>query len=263
MHEVDLGGDWAYLTANDRGLTVAAIGERSTMADQAQRDPGSDTRALLKDRITQTIRERIIQGVLQPGQQLSDKELAVELNASRTPVREALLQLQSEGLVEVRPQRGTYVFNSSPEEIAEICVARGLFEADALRLGMKVDPDRLIVTLSRIVSQAAMAVEQDDLAKVEALDTSFHETLPKLSANRYLLDSYSRISFKMRALRHRLPASRARMTQAIAQHRRIVDLISIGAVEEAAQSINDHVLNVQQLLITRAKSDKVTHIRAA
>jgi DNA-binding GntR family transcriptional regulator len=214
----------------------------------AQDGPG-EPRSLLKTTITQTIRDWIIQGRRKPGEQLSDKEIALELNASRTPVREALLQLQSEGLVEVRPQRGTYVFNPDADEIAEICVARGLFEADALRLGMQSDPDRLIVALGRIVAQATLAVEKGDLETVEALDTSFHETLLKLSGNRYLLESYSRLALKMRALRHRLPSSRTRMADAISQHRRIVDLIAVGAVDEAVQSIADHVQNVQQVLL--------------
>lgn len=214
----------------------------------AQNGPG-EPRSLLKTTITQTIRDWIIQGRRKPGEQLSDKEIALELNASRTPVREALLQLQSEGLVEVRPQRGTYVFNPDADEIAEICVARGLFEADALRLGMQSDADRLIVALGRIVAQATLAVEKGDLETVEALDTSFHETLLKLSGNRYLMESYSRLALKMRALRHRLPSSRTRMADAISQHRRIVDLIAVGAVDEAVQSIADHVQNVQKVLL--------------
>lgn len=231
------------------------------VAEMPVRDGSVESRALMKDVIAQKIRERIIQGRFGPGEQLSDKELAIELSASRTPVREALLQLQSEGLVEVRPQRGTYVFNADPEDISEICVARALFEADALRLGMQANPDLMIISLGRIVSQAAIAVEKEDLALVEELDTTFHETLVKLSGNRYLLESYSRIAFKMRALRHKLPASRMRMTQAVNQHRRIVDLIATGAMEDAAYAISEHILNVQHVL--NDGTHKVVSIKAA
>jgi DNA-binding GntR family transcriptional regulator len=210
-----------------------------------------ETRNLLKDVIAEEIRGRIISGRLQPGEQLSDKVLAVELNASRTPVREALLKLQNEGLVEVRPQRGTYVFDANPADIEEVCVARGLFEADAIRLAMTRDPDQVIAALGRIVSHAALAVERNDLATFEAMDTAFHETLVELAGNRYLVDSYARISGKVRALRHKLPEAPSRMVNALNQHRRIVDLIAVGQVEEAARSIADHVSKVQQMLIER------------
>lgn len=233
------------------------------MADEFAESRAAGPRSLLKDSIAHAIRERIIHGVLRAGEQISDKELAVELAASRTPVREALLQLQSEGLVEVRPQRGTYVFSAGADEISEICVARGLFEADALRLCMANDPERLIVALGRLVAQAAIAVDKEELAAVEALDTQFHETLVGMSGNRYLIDSYSRISFKMRALRHRLPATRARMRQAVEQHRRILDLVSVGAADDAARAITEHVLNVRQLLTERLGTDQVAPVRAA
>ena len=79
-----------------------------------------------------------------------------------------------------------------------------------------------------------MALEGEDFARCELLDTAFHETLIELSGNKYLIDSYRTISDKIRALRSRLPQTHERVAGAITQHRRIVDLIALGKPEAAA-----------------------------
>ena len=97
-------------------------------------ETGVDARPL-KGVVADEIRSRIIVGRIDLGARISDKELASELKISRTPVREALLQLQAEGLVVVRPRSGTFVFDLSPDELQQISELRGLFEAGANSTG--------------------------------------------------------------------------------------------------------------------------------
>ena len=208
-----------------------------------------DDPVLIKDNVAVLLRRQIIDGKLAPGSQISDKQLARDLDISRTPVREALMTLQVEGLVEVRPRRGTYVFSADAADIAEICAARGLFEADAIRLATASGGEAMVVRLGRLVSKAALAAELNDLHACEVLDTTFHEQLIAMADNRYLAESYDRLAGKMRALRHRLPRSRVRVLAAVQQHRRIVDLISVGQIEDACSEVSKHVANVHRLLV--------------
>ena len=202
----------------------------------------------LNARIESALRERIIDGRMRFGSRISDKSLAEELGASRTPVREALLALRSEGLVVLRPQSGTFVFDPGAAEIGAICQLRGIMEAGALRIASGIDRPAVVTELSEIVSAASVAHADGDLASCEAFDTRFHETLVVLSRNTYLVDAYRGISGKVRALRSRLPAEADRVGRAVAQHRRIVDLVAVGRVADAEAELTQHMQNVQAQL---------------
>src|ERR1700730_861918 len=130
----------------------------------------SDGAVPAKDRLVDRIREQIVVGVLPLGARLSDKEIAAEMHVSRTPVREALLQLQSEGLIVVRPRSGTFVFGVSEDDLSQICEMRSLFEIGALRMAAAVNPASLVGALILPVAEAALALEDKDYARCEALD---------------------------------------------------------------------------------------------
>jgi DNA-binding GntR family transcriptional regulator len=194
------------------------------------------------------LRSRITGGRLALGARISDKELAAELNLSRTPVREALLQLQTEGLVVMRPQSGTFVVDLKAEDVRQICATRAILEAGALRLAAETRSTDLMGRLSLLVGQAAIAFDDGDLVRCDELDCQFHEGIVAASANKYLIHAYSSISDKLRALRHRLPREQGRMARAIAQHRHIIDLWAAGRLDQAVAEISLHVRNVERLL---------------
>ena len=199
-------------------------------------------------KLVDQIRERIVQGALPLGARLSDKDIASELRVSRTPVREALLQLQIEGLIVVRPRSGTFVFQPSADDLSQICEMRSLLETGALKMSVASDRANFIRSLTIPVAEAALALDDRDYARCEELDTAFHETLISLSANKYLLESFRTISSKVRALRSRLSQNHRRIESAILQHRRIIDLVVVGQIDAAAAEIASHVRNVQRQL---------------
>ncbi|HET7304934.1 MAG TPA: GntR family transcriptional regulator, partial [Segeticoccus sp.] len=88
----------------------------------------------IQGRVIEAMRERIISGELEPGTSLSEIALAEAFGVSRTPVREALKQLQTEGLVEIRPRVGTFVTAPSRREINELFEMKALLEGAAARL---------------------------------------------------------------------------------------------------------------------------------
>jgi DNA-binding GntR family transcriptional regulator len=212
--------------------------------------PAGPSALLSKTVIAGEIRSRITAGRLALGARISDKQLAAELEVSRTPVREALLQLQTEGLVVMRPQSGTFVLDLTIEEVHEICAARAILESGAIRLAAEAGAADLIGRLGLLVGRAAIALGDGDLAQCDELDCQFHEGIVAASRNSYLTRAYSGISDKLRALRHRLPREHDRMARAIAQHRHIIDLWAAGRVDQAIAEISSHVVNVARLLTT-------------
>lgn len=183
------------------------------------------------------------------GARVSDKKISTELGLSRTPVREALLQLQSEGLVVVRPQSGTFVIDLDLEDLRQICALRGILEAGALTLSAKSASAEEIANLGMLIGRASIALTDGDLVSCDVLDCEFHEALIAMSRNDYLIKSYQSIADQLRALRHRMPRDETRIAAAIAQHRYIVDLWSVGRVEQAAEELGKHVQNVERLLL--------------
>jgi DNA-binding GntR family transcriptional regulator len=224
-------------------------------ADVVRLVPAEAAEPPSKALIAAEIRSRITTGRLALGARISDKQLAVELKVSRTPVREALVQLQTEGLVVMRPQSGTFVLDLAVEDVRQICATRAILEAGAIRLAAETDSSDLMGRLGLLVGRAAIALDDADLALCDELDSQFHEGIVAASANRYLVHAYSGISNKLRALRHRLPREHSRMARAIAQHRHIIDLWAAGRVNQAVEEIGSHVLNVARLLMTIHNSD--------
>jgi len=210
--------------------------------------PSGSTELPSKAIVAAEIRSRITNGRLPLGARISDKKLAAELGVSRTPVREALVQLQSEGLVVMRPQSGTFVFDLTIEEVRDICATRAILEAGAIRLAADAGSADSMARLSLLVGRAAIALDDGDLMLCDELDCQFHEGIVAASANAYLIRAYSGISDRLRALRHRLPRERERMARAIAQHRHIIDLWAAGRLDQATMEIGSHVLNVARLL---------------
>lgn len=213
------------------------------------------TSHLLSTQIASALRTRIIDGHLPFGAKISDKRLATELGASRTPVREALIALQGEGFVTVVPQSGTFVFNPSVEEIGAICELRAIMEAGALRVAAERDPQGFVASLSDVVSAASIACDDGDFGRCEALDTHFHETLVALASNPYVDEAYRTLSGKIRALRRRLPAERGRISRAIDQHRRTLDLVATGRIDAAEAELRKHMRNVHVVLAERMRAD--------
>lgn len=191
------------------------------------------------------IRDWIVRGKLAFGQRLSDRTLAAELEISRTPVKQALQRLAAEGLVTIRPQSGSFVMSPDAEAIRTVCEMRAILECGALRLAAGHDPDRLAAALSVPLAGAALALEEGDLARAEAMDAAFHEAIVGASDNALLFASYRGIASQVGALRHRLPRNAKRMATALAHHRRILDLALAGRLAEAEAELAAHVRRVQ------------------
>lgn len=188
------------------------------------------------------IRDLIITGKLGLGEQLSENALAEQLGVSRTPVREAFLHLAAERLVEVKPQRGTFVFQYDLIELREISELREVLETGAMRVAIKRDRRHLVDSLTEQVEAAEAAIHLGPAA-YQSYDTAFHETLVGASDNRELIDAYQRIAGRIRAIRYRLTTTQAQIAQSQHHHRGILESMRAGDDAGAIAHIASHVYN--------------------
>jgi DNA-binding GntR family transcriptional regulator len=192
--------------------------------------------------VTEQIRDMIITDKLSLGDQLSEGDLAIRLGVSRTPVREAFQRLEMERLVEIQPQRGTYVFQFDITELREICELREVLEVGALRMAVTRDAEGLKEVVGARFAEAQAALAEGP-AGFQVYDSRFHEALVRASENRELVDAYARVSGRVRAIRFRLTHTEERIVSAQADHGVIAQLILDGRFVEAERRLGLHVHN--------------------
>lgn len=204
--------------------------------------------------VVDQIRDLIITGKLRLGEQLSENTLAEQLGVSRTPVREAFLRLATERLVEVQPQRGTFVFQYDATELREICELREVLETGALRIAVARDRGKLIAALWAQV-EAAERADVPSPAAYQPFDTGFHETLVRASENDELLEAYLRIASRIRAVRFRVTHTLAQIGESQLGHRGIVEHLAAGADDAAEARLRYHVYNSYRFFLETPTSE--------
>jgi DNA-binding GntR family transcriptional regulator len=195
----------------------------------------------LTEQAADAIRARIVSGDFQPGEALSEITLAAELGVSKTPVREAFLQLKNEGLVDIQPQRGTFVFQMSSEQIRQLTVLRELLESQALRIAMREDHRLLGGMLKGVIARMASAVAEGDSRLYRALDNEFHHHIIVACGNQFIEAAYSNIAFRVHALRNRLALQPPQNDRSLREHQDIAELIAGGDVERSASGLLEHI----------------------
>ncbi|WP_293976535.1 GntR family transcriptional regulator [Sphingomonas sp.] len=176
-----------------------------TKMQQGEVTAGSDdtTPSTLRTHIVKVLRSQILSGRYRPGERLNESQIAREFNVSRIPVREALSQLQEQGLVMNHERRGMFVMQLSPEEVQQINSLRLVLENEAMLLARANMTPEIMAELTDLVDQ--MEAWQGPLIDAAALDRKFHKVIWAATGNPYLqrmLDSLTTSLFAHKALEH-------------------------------------------------------------
>lgn len=207
----------------------------------------------LTDLAVERIRSAIVTGPLQFGEALSELVLSNMLGMSKTPVREALLRLRLEGLVEIHPQRGTFVFQLNDTEVAHICQFRSMIECEALADAMKHRHQSLVQALDRCVEDMGAAFARNDQAAFPRLDTDFHNTLVEHCENGYLKDAFKLVSAQITALRYRLPVDNAQVRHCQDNHRVVVEAIRNLDTRRAQTILRGHIQSTRDAYLVASR----------
>lgn len=188
-----------------------------------------------------SIRQLIVQGELPMGAQVSESALAAQLGTSKTPVREALLRLRVDGLIDIQPQRGTFVFSLTPRQVEEICVFRETIEVTAVKLAMRGQRAELVKALQANVREMAMARKSRSFKAFAHLDEAFHQAIVDHCGNAYLQQAHHLIGSKISALRARLPDDNPQVEHCRQSHGAIVGLMREGRVAATQRALAQHI----------------------
>lgn len=189
------------------------------------------------------LRDRIVRGDIPPGARISETEIASAYAVSRQPVREAFIKLAEEGLVAVRPQRGTYVSRISAPAVMTARFIREAVEADvARRVAETVDVAGLALLDAQIAAQRALGPDApgEDFMR---LDEDFHRCLAELAGQAAVADHLEGLKTQMNRVRH-ISARRFARDRLVAQHAEVVEGIRARDPARAEAAMRTHLREI-------------------
>lgn len=205
----------------------------------------------LGGRVFQKIREDILNGKYKENDELRENAIGKELGVSRTPVREALRQLELEGLVTIIPNRGAYVTGISHKDIWDIYVIRSMLEGLCARWAAENITDAQLDELEETILLSEFQMKKGSgfsAEQVTVLDSRFHSILYEASGSRILDHVLTDFHNYVQTARKSSVVSEDRARKSIREHRQILRAIRDRDEEMAEQLANEHIMHVMQNL---------------
>lgn len=212
----------------------------------------------LTDWAYEQIKEAILRIQFAPGTQLQIESLVTELGISRTPIREALLRLEKDGLVRVAPRVGFFVKEFTHHDLEELYEVRELLESRAVKNATNNLSDQDLDLIDHLLDLSVIAVQAKDVEKFLEVEIKFHNFLTEHSQNSYLisvLESLRDLSYRWRMLSLRSPESLARSME---EHLNIARAVRDKDAELASQLMAEHIRNARERIMEIVKASEVS-----
>ncbi len=217
----------------------------------------------LVSHVLEQIINAIVNGQLRAEDKLVEERLAEQLGVSRGPVREAIRQLESLGLVTKRPYKGAFVSDLDENEVIELQAVRLVLEGMAVRLLTENATPEKLAELEEIIEKMRGVAKRGDRRQILVHDADFHDALVRLSGNGVLADTWEPLSIKMRRFlllkrRH----THRNIQDIVSTHKKILDAIRSGDPDQAEEVLHDHLRSVK-VTFSKPKEDEAPEGGAA
>jgi DNA-binding GntR family transcriptional regulator len=177
---------------------------------------------------------------------LDERKLAQDFGISRTPVREAMAQLESEGFVRSVPRRGIYVVRKTKSEVIELIQAWAALESMAARLITQTATDEEIAGLRRMFATFENGKHRAHLDEYSDVNIEFHQTIIRLSHNDVLIDLAENLFTHMRMIRRKTIGEKDRADKSIQDHMNIIEALEARATDRAEDLVRNHALGLAE-----------------
>lgn len=202
------------------------------------------------------IRQAVVDGRVSPGQRLKEEELAQQLGISRTPIREALLVLQTEGLLEATPNRGATVRSYDAAELEEMYELRAVLEGHAARrAAARVTPEQLD-ELRASCDRFALLLEGDDLPALVAENNLFHQVILDAAGSERLGGMVRQVVALPLVYKSYLWYSPAQASASLHIHLQLVTALERGDGERAELVMREHVFEARDVLVRQVEAER-------
>lgn len=201
------------------------------------------------ERVYDHVKRAVLERRYEGGMLLTEGELADAVGVSRTPVREALLRLEVEGLLKLYPKKGALVLPVSAQEITDVVETRLLVEEHAVRKAATATPAGLVARLEELLARQHEQAGAGRLADVAVSDRCFHAEIVRATGNAILVRLYDQL--RDRQLRMGVAVMHAhpdRIAKNITEHTEILEAVRAGDADAAAEAVHRHVSWVRNLV---------------
>ena len=194
------------------------------------------------------LRDKILNEDYQAGQKLNEVALSKELNISRTPIREALKQLELEGLVKSIPNKGVYVLGFSPRDIDDMLEIRVVLEGLAIQLAIDRISDVELDKIKEIYDLMEFYALKNDQDKFNEININFHEAIYRGTQSQYFEQLLSDINYYIHVTSRHSIRQPDRLIPAAQEHKEIYEAIEQRDKELAKEKIQKHIRKTQLLV---------------
>lgn len=199
--------------------------------------------------MVETLRERLLSGQIPSGARINEVELAQELSISRGPLREAIRQLVSEGLLVHRPNKGAVVFEADLEEVQALFELRSALETAAARLAA-ARRGRKDITALRRTCERSRKVLATGRRFAHSTDLDFHRALLDAARSPRISEQVCRVHQQIIVVRSRQDVARSHTDASLTDHEQIAEAIAEGQADRAADLMELHLDRVRLQMIT-------------
>lgn len=211
----------------------------------------------LREKIADKIRAEIIRGTFKPGERLVEPKLAKNLGISRTPIREALRQLEGEGFIEIVPRRGAIVKELTLKDIDDLYAIKANLEGLAARQACERLKNRDLEKLSKINEKFKEITDKNPNVVEEYMkyNVDFHNFFIQSSNNNKLIEILDGLSKNFQRLKSVLVSDASRTVDAASEHEQIIEAFLSGDPDLVEQKVRDHIREGWEYLKKRINHD--------
>ncbi len=215
----------------------------------------------LTDKIYDILKEKILRREVGPGDRLSVEDIAEMMGVSRTPVKDAINRLASEGLVDIQSRRGTFVASLEQPDIVDLFEMRRLFETYAAEQWFKRGKSpELIEKIKRFLKEMAVSADGDrytDYARFMDNDHDFHRAIIASVANKRLIQLYEELGVHIQVARAHYVRNVQSARDAQQEHQAIVEAFEKGNLSQIRASLTRHIDNVESALLAAIEGNGI------
>ncbi len=205
----------------------------------------------IAEQIATALRQAIADGKLRPGGRLLEVQIAREMGTSRAPLREALIQLEREGLVVRQPNRGTFVADLTEDLVREVASLRGVLEGFAASLAVKRLTQADFERLETILTEMLTVARRGDFPRMVEWDYQFHEYIMRASGHRLLYETWMGMDRKIRVYLSATNLMYADMKAVVQGHLSILQALRRRDPQRAIRVMAEHMDEVLDLFLTK------------
>jgi GntR family transcriptional regulator, rspAB operon transcriptional repressor len=200
-----------------------------------------DKRIPLREQVYDLLRQRIVTGQIAPGESIDDKQIAAELNISRTPVREAVKKLSDENLVDVVAQSGTRASRIDTHEVRQAFLIRRALEMESAASAARFTTEQHVDTLKQILDSHERLIAQKKYVEAIAADDQFHRSIAAMSNLNRLWTIIDISKAQLDRCRHKMLPRPGEAEATIKQHKEIIKAVASGDAEAARLAMAKHL----------------------